>query len=184
MKFNHFSQLKHKNNLQKAVSMIERQTELWMWKTGLGKIVNCAPDYFGNSLVLIFMGNHQMIPLKYQEISGEIIAVTEKEEDIRNAEVLLSNSAIQVWMKNGWYSGNALVVTGEKRNLLLSSIIIGKMFGHFGSRHVQQNPQKWQVLSIQRNAACTGEKGPGQYSWVWAVSTVFFFFAWLRKKVK
>lgn len=184
MKFNQISQLIHKNNLQKAVFLIERQTELWMWKTGLGKIMNSIPKYIGNSLVLTFMENHQMIPLKYQEISGEMIVIVEKEEDIRSTEVLLSNSAIQVWMKNGWYSGNALIVTGEKRDLLLSSITTEKMFGKFGSRHVQQNPHKWQVLSIQRNSACTGEKGPGQYSWLWAASTVLFFFAWLRRKLK
>jgi len=184
VKFNSFTQLMQKKNLQKAVSLMDRQAELWMWKTGLGKIINGIPNYFGNSLVLIFMENHQMIPLKYQEVSGEIVAVLSNEEDIRNSEILLSNSAIQVWMKNGWYSGNAQILVGEKRTALLSHITAEKMVGKFGSRRGKQNLDRWQLLSIQRNAACTGEKGPGQYSWIWAVSTFYFFFAWLRKKAK
>ncbi len=65
----------------------------------IGKNHEQYSEYIGNSLVLTFMEIHPMIPLKYQEISGEMIVIVEKEEDIRSTEVLLSNSAIQVWMR-------------------------------------------------------------------------------------
>jgi hypothetical protein len=189
MEPNHLSRLIGNSNFfkfdrQMLFEKICKKAQLWMWKSGLGKIINGLPGIFGSHLVIELSGNNQMLPLHYIENANEVFAIVDFEDDKKHSQILLANSAIQVWMKSGWFSGSAQILQGKERELLQQSLSLENVYGKLGCRLWCRDPNSWQIISIHRNAACTGEKGPGQYSWVWALTTLFFFFAWLGKKRK
>ncbi len=155
-----------------------------MWKTGLGKILNVHPHIFGQRLVLDFTGNGQKVPLSYIENAGELYAFVTAADDLKDVQVLVANASVQIWMKSGWFSGSARILPEQEQDKVLQTFPPGSIFGEYGARLRPESQKRILVLSIQRNAPCTGEKGPGQYSWIWAFTTLFFFFSWAKNRKK
>ncbi len=161
-----------------------RNAEIWIWKTGLGKILNSYPAGFGKRLVLQFAANGRQLPLPYVETAGALYALVSTEEEMQDIQVLIADSAVQIWMSTGWFSGNARILPDQEQNEILYTFPPEAFLGSWNSQRRASAADRSLLVAIRRTAPCTGENGPGQYSWVWAVTTLFFFFSWLKKSFR
>ena len=174
----------HSIDMEKIRTDCCRSARLWCWRSGLGRALNCRPLLFGQQLAVVFSDKTTCEPLYCVNFEGKTLAIVPPSEKQNCKEGLLNSSAIEIWMKSGWFSGNASFINEEEKENLCSSLKAEHIFGKSALLIRYPDLVSCDFLNITRSAACTGEKGPGQYSWVWAASSLFFFFAWLGAKNK
>ena len=157
------------------------KTRIGLWKTGLGPALNIAPDSFGEQLVLLF-ADGQKLPLFCFSIEETLYAVVEQEKVSQCSQKLLNSSAVEVWMKAGWYSATASLVPESSMEDLTEKMKDLSVYGKVGAWLGGETSQTHRVILIKLNGARTGEKGPGQYSWIWAAAALYFFASSLKRK--
>jgi deazaflavin-dependent oxidoreductase (nitroreductase family) len=158
---------------------------LGLFRLGLGGWVNRWPDVGGRILVLAHTGRRtgrrRLTPLNYGLVDGEVYitagfgAVADWYRNIRQ------NPAVEVWLPDGWWQGEAEEVTDPVRRLpllrqvLIGSGIVAPLAGvnprRLSDPDLERASAGYRVLHIRREAARTGPGGPGDLAWVWPLST-------------
>ena len=160
----------------------KRKFPIWMWQSGLGNVLNAFPSLTGEQVVVTLPDNTKLA-LNCTEKDDVIYALLPAMENPEIYRTLVANPAVQIWSKNGWYNAGARLLTFEETAKTLSSFQPESFFGKIGAslRNPDQDA-RIRMIEIRRISACTGEKGPGQYAWVWAASSLFFFFSWAHQR--
>ncbi len=156
---------------------------LFMWRLGLGPMLNMGPVMAGRYMVITHTGRKsgmkRRTPVNYAEVDGEIYCTAgfgSVSDWYRN---IIANPQVEMWLPDGWYAGIAEEVTHpEVRLPLLRDVLIA---GGFAAYAAGVDPQKMtdeeldavtkdsKLIHIRRVAARTGVDGPGDLVWVWPV---------------
>lgn len=171
-------------DLNKFMQTINCRFKISLWQTGLGNILNLSPSYTGSQMVVIFSDDTR-IPMNCIE-HGETIFAIMNASDIAEAHPsLTTNSTIQIWMKNGWFNASGQILSQEETREKLKTFPPNLFFGKLGASI--RNPEEdsaIRLMEIRKISACTGINGPGEYSWVWAAASAFFFLSWMSNRKK
>ena len=151
----------------KTIRSISEKAAVCAWKSGLGGVMNLLPSAFGRNLVLRFPARNKDLVLNYVEKDGVILALLPEEEFPEVEDILLSGTGAEVWMKNGWFTASALLLS-EKESEEMGIPDPEAAYGSIGSLVPGFSVRNCRMVRIVRNAPCTGEHGPGEFSWVWA----------------
>ncbi len=155
-----------------------------MWRLGLGKQVNCWPEWGGQIMVLTHLGRKSGLPrrtpVNYALIDGEIYCTAGFGPVSDWYKNIKANPQVEVWLPDGWWVGQGEEVTDPAIKLpILRQVLIAS---GFAARVAGINPhtmpddvltavtQEYRVLHIRRAAAQTGPHGPGDLVWVWPVA--------------
>ncbi len=176
-------QLNHLN-IRKIVDSLESSGIVWLWKTGLGNILNDFPRFFGHHLIVTLSSDGKKIPLYYFVQEDEIYALVGQDEIAECRENLLKNPSLEVWMRSGWFSCCGEILSERNKIEILQTINAEDVFGLIVAAKHSGPLEMSEVMKIKRTAACTGSNGPGSYAWVWSTAALFFFVSWIFKKKK
>jgi deazaflavin-dependent oxidoreductase (nitroreductase family) len=176
--------LSSQDNFKKLFQVINRLV-IFLWRLGLGRMMNAWPDVLGRYLILTHTGRKTRMtrhtPLNYAIVSGEIHCTAgfgASSDWYRNLKV---NPYVEVWLPDSWWSGTAEeVVDPQRKNIILRQVLINS---GFASRLAGYDPtrmsepeltrlaEQYPVIRIRRIAARTGQGGPGDLAWIWPVTT-------------
>jgi deazaflavin-dependent oxidoreductase (nitroreductase family) len=172
---------------------------LWMWRLGLGPIINMAPGSIGQIMVLVHIGRKSgkkcHTPLNYTILDKQVYCMAGFGSQSQWYKNILANPRVEVWLPDGWWVGQAIEVTvSDNRAETLRSILIASGFAApvlEGIYPTELNDEElealllkhdYRLLRIDRTAACTGTGGPGEYAWLWSLATVWLLLNLWRKK--
>jgi len=158
---------------------------LLMWRLGLGNWLNAWPKVIGRIMVITHTGRksgaRRQTPLNYTILDGDVYCTAGFGSGSDWYRNILSNSKVEVWLPEGWWSGIAEDVTNEKDRLtLLRQVLIAS---GFAARAAGINPHAitdaeldavtadYRLIRIRRAAPRTGRDGPGDLAWVWPLAT-------------
>lgn len=162
-------------------SSFYKKLKLFAWETGLGPVINVRPDVLGQQAVFYFPGRSGKFSCPCFEKNGKILlALTEKElESIR--DLLLQNPGVELWMRNGWFSGTARLLSDEEKNEIAETVSDEQFFGHMLRNFIKPTLKTHYLLEAERHAPCTGTEGPGSKAWIWAAAALALLFSRKRK---
>ena len=169
---------------------------LYMWRLGLGKWVNAWPERGGQIMVLSHIGRksglQRRTPLNYALIDGDLYCTAgfgRLSDWYRNIKV---NPAVEVWLPEGWWNGEAEDVSESADRLsLMRDVLVGSGFAAeaagiypktMSDDELAEATAKYRLLRIRRTAARTGAGGPGDLAWVWPVATLLLLPLALRRR--
>ena len=170
--------------LNKFKQVMNSRFKISLWQTGLGKIFNLSPLFTGSQMVVIFSDNTR-IPMNCIEHGETIFAIMNASDIAQAHPSLTANSAVQIWMKNGWFNATGQILSQEDTHEKLKIFPPDLFFGKLGASI--RNPEEdsaIRLMEIRKVSACTGENGPGEYAWVWAAASAFFFLSWISNRKK
>jgi deazaflavin-dependent oxidoreductase (nitroreductase family) len=174
------------------------QFMLLMWRLGLGSWINFFPEVVGRIMVITHTGRktglRRRTPVNYAMVGGDIFCVAgfgSMSDWYRN---LTTNSEVEVWLPNGWWSGLAEEVkTGELRLPLVRQVLIAS---GFAARFAGINPKSisdealakatasYRLFRVRLVTPRTGSGGPGDLAWVWPLTTLILFLMQLTPRRK
>ena len=169
---------------------------LFMWRLGLGKWVNAWPEKGGQIMVLSHIGRksglQRRTPVNYALINGDVycaVGFGHVSDWYRNIK---ANPAVEVWLPDGWWAGEAEDVSDSADRLpLLREALIGSGFAAemagiypktMTDDELEALTTSYRLLRIRRTAARTGPGGPGDLAWIWPLATMLLLLFALRRK--
>jgi deazaflavin-dependent oxidoreductase (nitroreductase family) len=169
---------------------------LFMWRLGLGPIINFSPDVIGRIMVLTHTGrktgDKHRTPVNYAIHNEEIYCVAgfgSVSDWYRN---ILKDPHVEVWLPNGWWQGIAEEVNRHSnrtelvRQVLIASAFAARSVGidpkTISDEELEKATTEYKLIRIRRTEACTGAGGPGELAWVWPVATFLLLPMALRKR--
>jgi deazaflavin-dependent oxidoreductase (nitroreductase family) len=158
---------------------------LFMWRLGLGRMINMWPAGTGRIMVLTHTGRRsgqrRQNPVNYAILNGDVYCTAgfgAKSDWYRN---LRANPEVEVWLPDSWYQGLAEDVTGcVGSTTIMRQVLIAS---GFAARAEGINPQTisdeeldrvtadYRLIRIHLTTPRTGPGGPGDLAWVWPVAT-------------
>jgi len=173
---------------------------LLMWRLGLGSWINLFPDVVGRIMVITHTGRksglRRQTPVNYAMVGGDLFCVAGFGSISDWYHNLATNSEVEVWLPNGWWSGLAEEVkTGELRLPLVRQVLVAS---GFAARVAGINPRSisdealakatanYHLFRIRLVTPRTGSGGPGDLAWVWPLTTLILSLMLLtpRRKMK
>ena len=159
---------------------------LWMWRLGLGPILNMGPAIAGRYMVITHTGRKSGLkrrtPVNYAVVDDEVYCTAgfgSVSDWYRN---LIANPQVEVWLPDGWYAGIAEEVTQPEARLpLLRAVLIGSGFPALAAgvdpakmtdEELDAVTKEYRLIHIRRVAARTGKDGPGDLAWVWPLAVL------------
>ncbi|MFN8375456.1 MAG: nitroreductase family deazaflavin-dependent oxidoreductase [Anaerolineae bacterium] len=153
---------------------------VFMWRLGLGKLVNMSPTVGGRIMVLTHTGRKSGLkrrtPVNYAEVDGELYCTAGFGAGSDWYRNILAHPEVEIWLPDGWYSATAEDISdAQNRLFLLRQVLIASAFA---ARAVGLNPvtmtgdeldastSTYKLIHIRRGAALTGDDGPGDLSWM------------------
>lgn len=102
---------------------------VWMWKAGLGKLINSWPSVFGRIMVIRHKGRKSgkeyLTPVNYAIVDGEIYCSAGFGSSTDWYRNLLASPCGAVWLPDGWRHAHAVDESGSPRRAeLLRKITI------------------------------------------------------------
>lgn len=173
--------LKNKDIPETFGGSLLRKVKVFAWETGLGPVLNVRPDVLGQQAVFYFPGKSGKISCPCYEKNGRILlALTEKElEGIR--DLLLQNPAVELWLRNGWFTGTVRLLPPEEKEEIKATVSDEQFFGYMLRSVVKPSLKDHYLLEATRSAPCTGNSGPGSKAWVWPLAALLLLFTKRRK---
>lgn len=170
-----------KTDTGKLGSSLFQKAGLLAWETGLGPVMNAFPQAFGQQAVLYFPGRSGKVSCPCCEQNGKVLlALTPSElEAIHSA--LLQSPGAEIWLKSGWYTGTARLLTPEEQDEVTASITDRTFFGNAAEMIGKRSLQDHSLLEVTCTAPCTGSSGPGSKSWVWPLALLLLLFSKKKK---
>lgn len=161
-----------------------------MWRLGLGKFINMAPESAGQIMVLVHTGRKsgktRHTPVNYALMDGEVYCLAGFGKGSQWYKNIMANPAVEIWLPDSWWKAEAVDVTDNPkraeilRTVLISSGFAASTFEDLEPREMQLEQFEelfdkygYRILHIKRTAAKTGAGGPGEYAWVWIILTFF-----------
>jgi deazaflavin-dependent oxidoreductase (nitroreductase family) len=170
---------------------------LFMWRLGLGPVLNMGPAMAGRYMVITHTGRKsgmkRRTPVNYAMVDDEVYCTAgfgSVSDWYRN---IIANPQVEVWLPDGWYAGIAEEVTHPEARLpLLRDVLIGSGFAALAAgvdpakmtdEELDAATKEYRLIHIRRVAARTGKDGPGDLAWVWpVVTTVLLALLLIRPK--
>ncbi len=167
-----------------------------LWRLGLGKWLNAWPKKGGQIMVITHVGRKSGLtrrtPVNYAIVDGEIYCTAgfgAISDWYRN---IIANPDVEIWLPDGWWSGEAEDVTGCADHLsIMRQVLLGSGFAAYaagldpvemGDEALREATAVYRLVRIHRLSACTGPGGPGDLSWVWPAATLILLPLALRRR--
>jgi deazaflavin-dependent oxidoreductase (nitroreductase family) len=160
---------------------------LLMWRLGLGPWVNFWPEAVGRIMVITHTGRKsglkRQTPVNYAIIDGDIYCTAGFGGDSDWYLNIMADPEVEVWLRDGWWSGVAEDTSENERRLpLLRQVLIAGGFAAplFGGINpttatddeLAEATADYRLIRIRRTEARTGPGGPGDLSWVWPLAAM------------
>ncbi|MEN8171783.1 MAG: nitroreductase family deazaflavin-dependent oxidoreductase [Chloroflexota bacterium] len=159
---------------------------IWMWRLGLGWMLNIWPDVFGRIMVITHTGrksgHRYQTPVNYTIIDGDIYCTAGFGADADWFRNLIADPQVEIWLPDGWWWGVAEDISDcDGRLPILREVLIASGFAAYLAGI---NPRKmdhqtlstltapYRLIRIQRAEARTGANGPGDLAWIWPLATL------------
>lgn len=169
---------------------------LFMWRLGLGPMINFLPRYIGRIMVITHIGRksglRRRTPVNYTISDGEIYCTAgfgAISDWYRN---IIANPQVEVWLPDGWYAGMAVDVSDDPGRLaIMRQVLFASGFAAYAAgidpvkttdEELEELTRNYRLVHIRRTAACTGKNGPGEWAWVWPLATMILLPMALRKR--
>ena len=154
---------------------------LFMWRLGLGPVLNMGPTMLGRYMVITHIGRKSGIkrrtPVNYALVDDEVYCVAGFGSGSDWYRNIIANPQVEVWLPDGWWAGIAEEVTHPEARLpLLREVLIASGFaalaagvdpGKMTDEALDAATKEYRLIHIRRVAARTGRDGPGDLVWVW-----------------
>jgi deazaflavin-dependent oxidoreductase (nitroreductase family) len=164
-----------------------------LWKLGLGPWINLAPRWLGRYMVIKHTGRKsgrvRYTPVNYVELDNEIYCTAGFGSVSDWYKNILLNPAVEIWLPNGWYSGQVIEIHDSQQRLPLFRKILeasGFVAPLMGIHPLTDSDETlgsltadYRLLNIHRTTPCTGRGGPGELSWIWPLTSFILLFALL-----
>ncbi len=158
---------------------------LLMWRLGLGKFINMAPETSGRILVLTHVGRKtgavRQTPVNYCIANNDIYITAGFGSVADWYRNILKNPRVEVWLPDGWWQATAEDVSHHPdrvellRQVLIASGFAARSMGFqpktMTAEEIDAATHDYMLIRIRRTAACTGPGGPGDLAWIWPVAT-------------
>ena len=173
--------LLNKTPKEKLGRIAVQKAKVLGWETGLGPVMNAMPEVFGQQAVLYFPGRSGKFSFPCCEHSGKILLALTPDELSAIRDMLLQSPGIEIWLKSGWYSGIARLLTDAERSDILTELGSDCFRGTAGKYLGRESTEDNVILEVTRNAPCTGTSGPGSKAWIWPLAALLLLFAKKKK---
>jgi deazaflavin-dependent oxidoreductase (nitroreductase family) len=141
-----------------AVFKTLNRVMLLLWRLGLGGVVNCAPRWSGQIMVLVHRGRTSGVlrrtPVNYALVDGDIFCVvgfgtTDWYRNIR------ADSHVEVWLPDGWWAGVAEELPQEHTDRLprLRQVLLAS---GFAASVAGADPTRWTTTNSREELRSTG----------------------------
>jgi deazaflavin-dependent oxidoreductase (nitroreductase family) len=171
---------------------------LLMWRLGLGPIINAWPEWVGRIMVLTHIGRksglRRQTPLNYALIDGEVYCVSGFGLTADWYRNLISNPKVEVWLPDGWWTGEARLIDDPKLRLpIIRQVTIASGFAAhlfegingltISDARLQEITRDYCVVHIHRTNALTGPGGPGDLALAWPLAFFILLGSWLAYRL-
>ncbi len=159
---------------------------IWMWRLGLGGLMNIWPDVFGRIMIIThtgrISGRRYQTPVNFAIIGGDIYCTAGFGKDADWFRNLLADPQVEVWLPQSWWTGIAEDVSDiEQRLPILRDVLIASGFAAYAAgvnprkmsdQSLNTVTAKYRLIRIRRAQARTGPQGPGDLAWIWPLATM------------
>jgi deazaflavin-dependent oxidoreductase (nitroreductase family) len=160
---------------------------VWMWRAGLGKLINFWPEGMGRIMVITHTGRKSGLkryaPVNYAPVEGDLYCTAGFGEGTDWYQNILKTPEVEVWLPEGWWAGVAEDISdSEDRRDLLRQVLIASGFAAsvFGGIDLVNTSDAefdaatadYRLIRIRRTEPRTGPGGPGEYAWIWPAAVV------------
>jgi len=159
---------------------------IWMWRLGLGWMINIWPDVFGRIMVITHTGRKSgqryQTPVNYTIIDDDIYCTAGFGEGADWFRNMMTDPQVEVWLPGGWWLGVAEDVSdSEARTPIMREVLIASGFAAYaaGINPRKMNDQTlstvtapYRLVRIRRAEARTGPDGPGDLAWIWPLAVL------------
>jgi deazaflavin-dependent oxidoreductase (nitroreductase family) len=185
------------NNLRQGFRYFN-QFMLWMWRLGLGNMINMLPTISGRIMVITHTGRksgaRRQTPVNYCMLAGDIYCVAGFGAGSDWYRNILKDPLVEVWLPDGWWAGNAEDISDSPdRDTLLRQVLIASGFAAraagidphtISDTELEQLTGDYRLVRITRTEARTGPNGPGEFAWVWPLATMLLLPALFLRRSK
>lgn len=169
---------------------------VFLWRLGLGKIINLWPQGTGRIMVIQHTGRRTgrklYNPVNYAVINGDVYCTAgfgARSDWYRN---LRANPEVEIWLPDSWYQGLAEDVTGcpghtaIMRQVLIASAFAARLEGIdpqvVSDEELDRLTATYRLVRIHPKQARTGPGGPGDLAWVWPMIALFLLLTRPRRR--
>lgn len=174
-------------SLRQTFKLMNQSLMVPMWRSGLGPLFNIWPEVGGRIMVLQHTGRRSgktyLTPLNYDVVDGDVYCLAgfgERADWYRN---VMATPEVEVWLPDGWWCGLAEDASDAPNRLeLYRKVLIASGFaaGLFEGIHPREMSEDdlaamvdgYRLVRIHRTTPRTGPGGPGEFAWVWHLTTV------------
>jgi len=174
------------NRFEPIISKIIDPLIVILWRLGLGRLFNLWPVITGRIMVIkhydMKNGTPAFTPVNFLEQETVLYFVPRQRADFNISQNIMANPQVEVWLPDGWYTGQAdLVATTPERLLLLQKIfsespIIARISGVtplIDESEFESTVVDYPVFRVIRQSPRTGVNGPGGLAWLWPFILLF-----------
>jgi deazaflavin-dependent oxidoreductase (nitroreductase family) len=159
---------------------------IWMWRLGLGGLMNIWPDVFGRIMIIThtgrISGRRYKTPVNFAIIGDDIYCTAGFGKDADWFRNLLTDPQVEVWLPQSWWTGIAEDLSDiEQRLPILRDVLIASGFAAYAAgvnprkmsdQSLNTVTAKYRLIRIRRAQARTGPQGPGDLAWIWPLATM------------
>ena len=153
-----------------------------LWRLGLGKWVNFWPEGLGQIMVITHTGRksglRRKTPVNYACINNDIYCTAGFGAGSDWYKNILSNSAVEIWLPDGWWNGTARDISDSPqrlsilREVLIKSGFAASAFGGVKPKIVSdlellQLTETYRLVQIKKEEKLNGPGGPGDLAYFW-----------------
>ncbi|MCO6451394.1 MAG: nitroreductase family deazaflavin-dependent oxidoreductase [Caldilineales bacterium] len=169
-----------------------------IFRLGLGRFGN-QPET-SQVMVLVHTGRksglQRRTPVNYTVVDGEIYCTAAYGATADWYRNILANPIVEVWLKDGWWSGVAEVIGDDDpqrmkwmRQVLIASGFAAPLFAGVNPKTASdealaQLVGDYKLIRVHRTAERIGPGGPGDLVWVWPVIALVVAGVLLQQFVK
>jgi deazaflavin-dependent oxidoreductase (nitroreductase family) len=175
------------DSLRQSFKLMNKTLMVPMWRTGLGPLINCWPDGFGRIMVLQHTGrrsgNTYLTPLNYAEVDGDVYCLAGFGQQADWYLNVMASPDVEIWLPDSWWCAHAEDASDDPRLLeLYREVLIASGFAApllesihprtMSDGELADLVADYCLVRIRRTDPQTGPGGPGEYSWVWHITTL------------
>lgn len=157
---------------------------LLLWRLGLGPWLSYWPSVTGRFMVLVHKGRktgtRRLTPVNYAIVNGDVYCIAGFGSISHWYKNIAANSAVEVWLPEGWWAGEAEDATHitdflpVMRQVLAASGVVALLVGinphYLSNAELAVKVATYRLVRIRRTAPRTGNEGPGDLVWVWPLT--------------
>jgi deazaflavin-dependent oxidoreductase (nitroreductase family) len=172
------------------IMRLVNQAVVLAYRLGLGRWFTSFPKVTPQIMVLTHTGRRSGLPYKtpvaYAIVDGDVYCAVSTGERTNWLLNIKANPQVEVWLREGWWAGEAEEVTDPAqrvplmRQVMAASGIPARAAGIHpvtaSDEELDSQTADFRLFRIQRKEARTGPGGPGELAWVWPLALLFLVF--------